>query len=288
MAKIRRLNKHSQGGEVIHRLAKNKTAMFGLVIVLVEILLAILANVIAPYDPNLIDVIGGAQKPSALHLLGTDELGRDILSRLLYGARYSLSLGLICTLITTAVGTVIGAFVGYFGGKLDNIVMRLLDIIQAMPSVLLNIVIATALGTGFMNTMLALAVGNIPGAVRLVRGSVMSIRKVEYLESADSINCSKLRTIFVHVLPNSIAPSIVSATMNVANIILAAASLSFIGLGIQAPTPEWGAMLSGSRNYIRNFPHMVLFPGLAIAITVLALNLLGDGLRDALDPKLKD
>ena len=288
MAQNKKLKKHSQAKEVMHRLSKNRTAMIGLVIVTVEILLAIFANFIAPYDPNAIDVLTGAQAPSAAHLLGTDELGRDILSRLLHGARYSLSLGLICTLITTVIGTVIGAFVGYFGGKLDTVVMRLLDIIQAMPAVLLNIVIATALGTGFANTMLALAVGNIPGAVRLVRGCVMAIRKVEYLESADSINCGKMRTIFVHVLPNSIAPSIVSATMNVANIILAAAGLSFIGLGIQAPTPEWGAMLSGARNYIRNFPHMVLFPGLAIAVTVLALNLLGDGLRDALDPKLKD
>lgn len=283
-----KIKKHSQFKEIMHRLSKNKTAMLGLIIVVVEILLAIFANVIAPYDPTAIDVIYGPHGPTMEHLLGTDNLGRDILSRLLFGARYSLSLGLLCTLITTVVGTAIGAVVGYFGGKLDNTIMRLLDVIQAMPAILLNICIATALGSGFMNTMLALAIGNIPGAVRLVRGSVMSIRKVEYLESADSINCSKLRTILVHVLPNSIAPSIVSATMNVANIILAAAGLSFIGLGVQEPTPEWGAMLSASRNYIRNFPHMVMIPGIAIAVTVLALNLLGDGLRDALDPKLKD
>lgn len=283
-----KLKKHSQALEVLGRLSKNRAAMFGLILISVEIILAILASVISPYDPAAIDVIYGAHGPSAAHLLGTDNLGRDILSRLLYGARYSLSLGLLCTLITTVVGTFIGAIVGYFGGRFDNIVMRLLDIIQAMPAILLNICIATALGSGFGNTMVALAIGNIPGAVRLVRGSVMSIRKAEYLESADSINCSKMRTIFVHVLPNSIAPSIVSATMNVANIILAAASLSFIGLGVQEPTPEWGAMLSGSRNFIRNYPHMVMIPGIAIAVTVLALNLLGDGLRDALDPKLKD
>ena len=222
------------------------------------------------------------------HLFGTDELGRDIFSRIIYGARYSLSIGIFGTLITTVVGTVIGAIVGYYGGTVDNIVMRILDIIQAMPPILFNIVIAAALGSGFMNTLIALAIGNIPGAVRLIRGSVMGIRKMEYLESADAINCSKLRTIFVHVLPNAISPSIVACTMNVANLILIAASLSFIGLGVQAPTPEWGAMLSGSRNYIRDCPYMVLFPGLAIAITVLALNLLGDGLRDAMDPKLKD
>ena len=177
---------------------------------------------------------------------------------------------------------------GYYGGTFDNIFMRILDVIQAMPPILFTIVIATALGSGFQNTLLALAVSGIPGAVRLVRGSVLGIRKMEYLESAESINCPKMRTIFVHVLPNAISPSIVAASMNVASLILTAAGLSFIGLGVQAPTPEWGAMLSASRNYIRDYPYMVLFPGLAIAVTVLALNLLGDGLRDAMDPKLKD
>ncbi|MDO4337479.1 MAG: ABC transporter permease [Eubacteriales bacterium] len=280
--------KNSQIMDIMYRLAKNKTAMFGLIIVAIEIVLAILAKWIVPYDWNAIDVLNAKAAPSLSHLFGTDELGRDIFSRIIYGARYSLSIGIFATLLTTVIGTIIGAIVGYYGGTLDNIVMRILDIIQAMPPILFNIVIATALGSGFMNTLVALAVGGIPGAARLVRGSVMSIRKMEYLESADSINCSKIRTIFVHVLPNAISPSIVACTMNVANLILTAASLSFIGLGVQAPTPEWGAMLSASRNYIRDCPYMVLFPGLAIAITVLALNLLGDGLRDAMDPKLKD
>lgn len=286
-AKIKR-KKNGQAGEILHRLKKNKLAMAGLIIVLIEIILAILAQWIIPYDCNAIDVLNAKAAPSMQHLFGTDELGRDIFSRIIYGARYSLSIGIFGTLITTVIGTVIGAIVGYYGGTFDNIVMRILDIIQAMPPILFNIVIAAALGSGFVNTMIALAVGSIPGAVRLVRGSVMGIRKMEYLESADSINCSKMRTIFVHVLPNAISPSIVACTMNVANLILTAVSLSFIGLGVQAPTPEWGAMLSGSRNYIRDCPYMVLFPGLAIAITVLALNLLGDGLRDAMDPKLKD
>lgn len=280
--------KNSQVREILHRLSKNKLAMAGLIIVLIEIILAVIAPLIIPYDCNAIDVLNAKSGPSAQHLFGTDELGRDIFSRIIYGARYSLSIGIFGTLITTVIGTIIGAIVGYYGGACDNIVMRILDIIQAMPPILFNIVIAAALGSGFMNTLIALAVGSIPGAVRLVRGSVMGIRKMEYLESADSINCSKMRTIFVHVLPNAISPSIVACTMNVASLILTAASLSFIGLGVQAPTPEWGAMLSGSRNYIRDCPYMVLFPGLAIAITVLALNLLGDGLRDAMDPKLKD
>ena len=288
MAKQMRIKRNSQFLDIMHRLSKNKAAMAGLVLIIIEVLLAVFAKFIVPYDWNAIDIANANSFSSLQHLMGTDELGRDIFSRIIYGARYSLSIGIFATLITTVIGTFIGAVVGYYGGTFDNIIMRILDVIQAMPPILFNICIATALGSGFMNTLVALAVGGIPGAVRLVRGSVMSIRKVEYLESADSINCSKMRTIFVHVLPNAISPSIVSATMNVANLILTAASLSFIGLGVQAPTPEWGAMLSASRNYIRNYPYMVLFPGLAIAITVLALNMLGDGLRDALDPKLKD
>ena len=288
MAKQMRIKRNSQFLDIMHRLSKNKAAMAGLVLIIIEVLLAVFAKFIVPYDWNAIDIANANSFPSLQQLMGTDELGRDIFSRIIYGARYSLSIGIFATLITTVIGTFIGAVVGYYGGTFDNIIMRILDVIQAMPPILFNICIATALGSGFMNTLVALAVGGIPGAVRLVRGSVMSIRKVEYLESADSINCSKMRTIFVHVLPNAISPSIVSATMNVANLILTAASLSFIGLGVQAPTPEWGAMLSASRNYIRNYPYMVLFPGLAIAITVLALNMLGDGLRDALDPKLKD
>lgn len=288
MAGKTKVNKHSEFWEIMHRLSRNKIAMIGLIIVIIEILLAIFAEWIVPYDWNAIDVINAKQAPSMQHLFGTDELGRDIFSRIIYGARFSLSIGIFGTLITTVIGTIIGAIVGYYGKTIDNIVMRILDVIQSIPPILFNIVIAAALGSGFMNTMIALAVGGIPGAARLVRGSVMSIRKMEYLESADSINCGKMRTIFVHVLPNAISPSIVACTMNVASLILTAASLSFIGLGVQAPTPEWGAMLSASRNFIRDCPYMVLIPGLAIAITVLALNLLGDGLRDAMDPKLKD
>lgn len=288
MAGKTKRKKNSEFLDIIHRLSKNKIAMFGLILVLAEVFLAIIAKWVVPYDWNAIDVANAKQWPSMQHFFGTDELGRDIFSRIIYGARFSLSIGIFGTLITTVIGTVIGAIVGYYGGTFDNIIMRILDIIQSIPPILFNIVIAAALGAGFMNTLIALAVGGIPGAARLVRGSVMSIRKMEYLESADSINCGKLRTIFLHVLPNAISPSIVACTMNVANLILIAASLSFIGLGVQAPTPEWGAMLSASRNYIRDYPYMVLIPGLAIAVTVLALNLLGDGLRDAMDPKLKD
>ena len=204
MAKQMRIKRNSQFLDIMHRLSKNKAAMAGLVLIIIEVLLAVFAKFIVPYDWNAIDIANANSFPSLQHLMGTDELGRDIFSRIIYGARYSLSIGIFATLITTVIGTFIGAVVGYYGGTFDNIIMRILDVIQAMPPILFNICIATALGSGFMNTLVALAVGGIPGAVRLVRGSVMSIRKVEYLESADSINCSKMRTIFVHVLPNAI------------------------------------------------------------------------------------
>ena len=280
--------KNSQTKMIIGRLFKNKAAVIGLVIVSLEILIAVLAPLIIPYDYAEINIMNAKAFPSIQHLMGTDELGRDIFSRLIYGARYSLTIGFVATACAAMGGLLIGSVVGYFGGTVDNMIMRTLDIIQAMPPILLQVCVATTLGTGFTNTVIALSLVGIPGYVRLMRGSVMSIRSVEYLESAESINCSKLRIIFRHVVPNAFAPMIVAITMGVADIILTVAGLSFIGLGVPQPTPEWGAMLSASRNYIRTSAHMVMFPGIAIAITVLALNLLGDGLRDALDPKLKD
>ena len=224
---------------------------------------------------------------AAVDLCGTDEMGRDIFSRLLYGGRASLSLGFLATIISTIIGMFIGSVVGYFGGVVDTVVMRFVDILQAIPGILLAIAISACLGSGFVNTIIALSIGGIPMTVRLLRGSIMGVRKMEYLEAAQTINCSVPRLIIKHILPNSISPIIVSVTMGIGNTILMAASLSYIGLGVQPPTPEWGAMLSAARTYMRDYPHMVLFPGLAIAIVVLSLNMLGDGLRDALDPKLK-
>ena len=191
-------------------------------------------------------------------------------------------------LIAVAVGICIGAVAGYFGGQVDNIFMRLLDVVQAIPGMLLMIVISAVLGPGFMNTIIALSVSTIPGMARMLRAQMMKERDSEYIEAARSINCSQFSIIFQHLLPNCISPLIVQATMGVAQTITLAAGLSFIGLGVQPPLPEWGAMLSAARSYIRQSPHLVIFPGLAIAVTVLALNLLGDGLRDALDPKLKN
>lgn len=287
VVKTARPKKQSEFVRVFKELRKNSTAMLGLCILLVEILLVILAPVIAPYDYTAMDIVAAQQGPSAAHWFGTDELGRDIFSRVLYGGRYSISMGVLSVMISTTVGMTIGAIAGYFGGKVDNILMRLLDVIQSLPAMLLSIVLSAVLGPGYFNTILALSVNGMPASARMLRAQMMKVRGNEYIEAAQSINCSKFRIIVRHMIPNSFSPNIVQATMSIAHMIVMAASLSFIGLGVQPPTPEWGAMLTGARQFIRQCPHMVIFPGLAIAVTVLAVNLMGDGLRDALDPKLK-
>ena len=272
---------------IMKQMKKNKMAMLGLIIFLIELILLVLAPVIIPYDYTAMDIMAIQQGPSAQHWFGTDELGRDIFSRILYGGRYSATMGLISVAISTTVGMSIGAIAGYFGGQVDNVIMRVLDVIQSLPAMLLTIVISAALGSGYFNTILALSVNGLPASARMLRAQMMKVRDSEYIEAAVSINCSRFRIITSHLIPNSLSANIVQATMAVANMIVMAASLSFIGLGVQPPTPEWGAMLSGARQFIRQCPHMVIAPGMAIAITILALNLLGDGLRDALDPKLK-
>ncbi len=282
-----KVKKQSEFVRVMKQMSKNKLAMFGLIILLAELVLVLLAPGIAPYDYSYMDAMAMQQGPSAAHWFGTDELGRDIFSRVLYGGRYSITMGLFAVLISQTMGIALGAVAGYFGGQVDNVMMRALDIVQSLPAMLLSIVLSTVLGPGYMNTILALSVNGMPGAARMLRAQMMKVRDCEYIEAAQSINCSKFRIIVNHMIPNSFSPNIVQATMGVAHMITMAASLSFIGLGVQPPTPEWGAMLSGSRQFIRQCPHMVIFPGLAIAITILALNLMGDGLRDALDPKLK-
>lgn len=280
--------KNSEFLRVLRQLSKNKAAMLGMVIFLVEVILAILAPAIIPYDYTKMDMTSQFATPSLQHLFGCDDVGRDIFSRVLYGARYSISLGIFATLISTVLGIIVGAIAGYFGGKVDNIMMRLLDVVQAMPGMLLMIVLCALLGTGFFNTILAMALSTIPGTARMLRAQMLKERENEYIEASQSINCGKVRIIVSHLLPNCMSPLIVSATMGMATMITTASGLSFIGLGVQPPIPEWGAMLSAARAYIRQAPHLVIFPGLAIAVTVLALNLLGDGLRDALDPKLKN
>ncbi len=279
--------KNSLGKQTLKRLFSNKGAVVGLVIVIVIILLSIFAPLIAPYSITDMDMAYRFAGPSKEHWFGCDSTGRDILSRLLYGGRFSLQIGFIASGAAALLGIVIGSVSGYFGGKVDNIIMRILDIIQAIPGMLLSIAISAVLGNGLYETIIALAIGNLSTMSRVLRGSILSVRKSEYIDAAITDNSSHLRIIRKHILPNSIAPLIVQVTMGCAHVILTAATLSFIGLGVQPPDPEWGAMLSAGRDYIRDYPHLTLFPGLAIMLTVLSLNLLGDGLRDALDPKQK-
>lgn len=281
--------KRSMALEIWRRLRKNKMAMLGLVILVMLALTAIFADVIADYDTKVIaqDIKNRLQGPSMEHWCGTDEFGRDIFARLVHGSRVSLVVGLISVSISLLMGGALGAIVGYYGGRVDNVIMRIMDIFLAVPSILLAMTIVAALGTSLINVMLAIGVSGIPGYARIVRASVMSIKDQEFVEASRAIGAKSPTTIFREILPNCLAPIIVQATLSVAGAILSTASLSFIGLGVQPPSPEWGAMLSGGRNYLRDALHLTLFPGLAIVITILALNLLGDGLRDALDPRLK-
>nr|WP_307774465.1 nickel transporter permease [uncultured Cetobacterium sp.] len=281
--------KRSQWAELWKNLKKNKMALFGLVMLTIIVLLAIFADQIADYDQVVIkqNLRYRLKPPSAEHWLGTDEFGRDIFARLIHGARVSLKVGIIAVGIAIVAGGFLGALAGYYGGKLDNIVMRVMDIFLAVPSILLAIAIVSALGPNLINLMVAVSISNIPRYARIVRASVLSIRDQEFVEAARAIGASDARIIMRHIIPNSLAPVIVQGTLGVASAILSTAGLSFIGLGIQPPAPEWGSMLSGGRQYLRYAWWVTTFPGVSIMITILSLNLLGDGLRDALDPRLK-
>lgn len=281
--------KRSQWAELWKNLKRNKMALFGLVILVIIVLLAVFADQIANYDQVVIkqNLKMRLKPPSAQHWLGTDEFGRDIFARLVHGARVSLKVGLIAVGIAIVVGGFLGAVAGYYGDKLDNVIMRVMDIFLAVPSILLAIAIVSALGPNLLNLMIAVSISSIPRYARIVRASVLSIRDQEFVEAARAIGAGDARIIFRHIIPNSLAPVIVQGTLGVANAILATAGLSFIGLGIQPPAPEWGSMLSGGRQYLRYAWWVTTFPGVAIMITILSLNLLGDGLRDALDPRLK-
>lgn len=227
-------------------------------------------------------------EPSLKHPLGLDEFGRDILLRILWGTRYSLFMSIAAVLAAGAVGIVIGAIAGYYGGKVDSVIMRLMDVVLSLPYMLLAIAIVAALGPGLVNVLISIAIGYVPEFARITRASVMTIREREFIEAAKAVGGSDRSIIFNQILPNSLAPIIVEFTMAIAGAILSIAGLSFLGLGIQPPLPEWGAMLTNARGYIRDAWHITIFPGLTILITILALNIIGDGLRDALDPKLKN
>ncbi|MBQ6842547.1 MAG: ABC transporter permease [Firmicutes bacterium] len=281
--------KRSQAQEVWMRLKKNKQAMAGLFVFIVICIIAISAPLFIDYDTQVVqqNIPNKIKPPSAEHPLGTDALGRDVMARLIYGARISLTIGLITAISALTIGGLIGAVAGFYGGKLDDILMRIMDIFLSLPSMLLAIAVIASLGSGITNIMIAVAVSYIPYYARIIRSSVLSIRNKEYIESARAIGTSDFRIIMKHIIPNAIGPVIVQATLGVGEIIISAAGLSFLGLGIEPPLPEWGKMLSEGKEVIRSSPYLVIFPGLCIMTTVLSLNLLGDGLRDALDPRLK-
>lgn len=282
-----KIKKQSQAIDVIRRFKRNKMAVFGLVVIIFLCVCAIVPQWIAPYgidEQNLSELF---LTPSKTHLFGTDNFGRDIFSRVVYGSRVSLVIGLISVSISCVLGVALGCVAGYYGNRVDNLIMRFIDIMLAIPNMLLAMSIVAALGTGTRNLILAIGIGAVPGYARIVRGSILSVKEQEFIEAAHSIGASDFRIITRHIIPNCLAPIIVQATMSIATAILSTASLSFIGLGIEPPTPEWGSMLAAGRSFLRDHWFVVTFPGVAIMLTVFAFNLFGDGLRDALDPKLK-
>ncbi len=285
----RKYKKRSQIGEIWHRLSKNRGAVLGLAIVVVIILTAVFSQVFIDFDRQVTktSVRNKLQWPSAEHLLGTDELGRDVLFRLLYATKDSVMIGFIACLIAGVIGVIVGAVAAYFGGVAENIIMRIVDIFAAVPTILLAIVIVAALGPSTINLMLAIGIAGVPTFARVTRGAVLSIKNSQYVEAAKAVGENEFVIIFKYIVKNCLSPIIVQFTLKIGSSIISASSLSFLGMGVQAPYPEWGSMLSTGRQYIRSSSYLTLFPGLAIMITVLAFNMIGDGLRDAMDPKLK-
>ena len=282
--------KQSKLSMVWTQLKKNKTAMAGRVVLILIILMAIFADVIGDYTDVAIkmDIPNRLQPPGSEWLFGTDQFGRDVFVRIAHGARVSLIIGFGAVVISLAFGGIIGATAGFYGNRWDNIVMRVMDIIMAIPSTILALAVVAALGKGVINLMIAIAVADIPNYARVVRSSVLTIRNADYVEAASAAGAGTGRILARHIIPNVLGPIIVQCTLGIGSSILNAAGLSYIGLGVESPRPEWGNMLSEAREFIQSAPHLIIIPGVFLALTVLALNLLGDGLRDALDPRLKD
>ena len=276
--------------DVGHRFIRNNKTIIGLLLLGIIVLMCIYGMLFLDYKTEVVNmnIPNKLQTPSAAHPFGTDDLGRDIFNRIVYGARYSLSIGFSATIISLSVGSLLGCIAGYFGGKIDGVIMRITDVFIAIPSTLMAIAVVSALGPNFANLIIAIAIGDIPGYARIIRSSVLSIRDNEFVEASIAVGGSHAHVMAQHIFPNTLAALIVQATLGVGYVIIAASGLSYLGLGVMPPAPEWGAMLSEAQAQIRYFPHQVIFPGLAIVITVLALNLLGDALRDAIDPTLKD
>jgi len=273
--------------EAWHSFKKNKVALIGAVIVAFFILLAIFGPIIAPQGINEQQLSNRLKAPSADHWFGTDDFGRDIFSRVVLGARISLKVGFFSVIGSAAIGSVLGIIAGYYGRFVDTVISRMFDVLLAFPSILLAIAIVSILGPSLNNALIAIAIINVPNFGRLIRSKVLSIKQEEYITAAKAIGMRDFRILFSHILPNSMTPVIVQGTLAIASAIIEAAALGFLGLGAEAPQPEWGKMLADARIYLVNAPWTMIFPGLAIMLTVLGFNLMGDGLRDALDPKMK-
>jgi peptide/nickel transport system permease protein len=284
-----RVKKRSQAKDIWRRFRKNKTAILGLVIFTIIMLVVIFANVIVPYDAAMKqNVAERLQSCSAKHWFGTDNFGRDIFARIVHGSRYSLLVGIGAVAIGITIGGILGSISGFYGGVLDTVIVKFMDMVMSIPLMLLVLSIVAALGTSLVNVLIAMMIANIPQYTRIVRSAILSVVDQDYIEAARACGTKNFGIIVKHVIPNAIGPIIVQATMAVGVMIINAAGISFLGMGIQPPTPEWGAMLNEGKSFMTTYPHIVLFPGLAIGLTAFSLNLMGDGLRDALDPRLKD
>lgn len=285
-----RVKKRSQFKSMWFRYKKNKLAMFGLILFTAMVLVSVFADFIVDYDAGALtqNIKNKLMSPCAEHIFGTDQYGRDLFARIIFAARISLFVGLFTVGISLTAGSIIGAVAGYYGGKVDNILMRIMDVFLSIPSIIMAIVIVAALGQGITNLLIALSISKTPQFARIVRSSILPIKGQEFIEAAKACGTKDTRIIVRHIIPNVIGPIIVHATLNMATTILGIAGLSFLGLGIQPPTPEWGSMLADARSQMRYYPYLVIIPGIAIVMSVLSLNLIGDGLRDALDPRLKN
>lgn len=284
-----KIKKKSQAKDIWRRFKKSKSAMLGLFIFTIIILVVIFADLIVPKEVALKqNVSERLQGVSREHWFGTDNFGRDIFARIIHGSRYSVLLGIGAVAIGITVGGILGCVAGYFGGAIDTIIVKFMDMIMSIPLMLLVLSIVTALGTSLVNVLIAMMIANVPQYTRIVRSAILSVVDMDYIEAARACGTSNFGIIMQHVIPNAIGPIIVQATMAVGVMIINAAGISFLGMGIQPPTPEWGAMLNEGKNFMTSYPHIVFFPGLAIGLTAFSLNLMGDGLRDALDPKMKN
>ena len=282
------MKKQSRVLEIWDAIRRNKAAMLGLVILLLFILITIFADLIAPYELVTTQTRDILQPPSAQHWFGTDDLGRDVFARVIHATRVSLAIGLIATVLSVLVGGILGSVAGYKGGKLDEFLMRLMDALMCIPSTLLALAIVAALGTSMTNLILAITISSVPGVARVIRAVIINIVDEDYITAAISYSENDYHIITRYVLPNAVGPVIVYATMSISATILTAAGLSFIGMGVQPPTPEWGYMISEAQGSMRYASYLIMFPGFALLLASLAFNLLGDGLQDALDPKMRD